>query len=110
MALTKRSYNKMFKNYPDVVSAKEVAEMVGIGLKKAYRLLRTGLPEKCTKKALNLKIEEIITDFYEEYMNGKLFKKAQEKAKLTAVDYKFTVYMRDWLETIQADNCRRTHS
>ena len=42
MALTKRSYNKMFKNYPDVVSAKEVAEMVGIGLKKAYRLLRTG--------------------------------------------------------------------
>lgn len=42
MALTKKSYNKMFKNYPDVVSAKDVAEMVGIGLKKAYRLLRTG--------------------------------------------------------------------
>ena len=32
----------MFKDYPDVVSAREVAEMVGIGLKKAYRLLRTG--------------------------------------------------------------------
>lgn len=42
MSLSKRSYNKMFKDYPDVVSAKEVAEMVGIGLKKAYRLLRTG--------------------------------------------------------------------
>ena len=42
MALTKKSYNKMFKNYPDVVSAKDVAEMVGIGLKKAYRLLRNG--------------------------------------------------------------------
>ena len=42
MSLSKSNYNKMFKDYPDVVSAKDVAEMVGIGLKKAYRLLRTG--------------------------------------------------------------------
>lgn len=42
MSLSKRDYNRMFKNYPDVVSAKDVAEMVGIGLKKAYKLLRTG--------------------------------------------------------------------
>ena len=54
MALTKKSYNKMFKNYPDVVSAKDVAEMVGIGLKKAYRLL---IPNK------NDWLVEMRTDF-----------------------------------------------
>lgn len=42
MSLSKRNYNKMFKDYPDVVSAKDVAEMVGVCLKKAYKLLRTG--------------------------------------------------------------------
>ena len=52
---------------------------------------------------MNLKVEEIVTAFYEDYMNGKLFKKAQQKAKekLTAGDYKFTVFLRDWLETIK---------
>ena len=63
MSLSKRNYNKMFKDYPDVVSAKEVAEMVGIGLKKAYRLLRTGEIRafRCgnTFKALVTKIEVI---------------------------------------------------
>ena len=44
-------------------------------------------------------------------MNGKLFKKAQKKAKkkLTAGNYKFTVFLRDWLETIKPNIAETTY-
>ncbi|HPY84592.1 MAG TPA: site-specific integrase [Ruminococcus flavefaciens] len=79
--------------------------------KRKRKWIGTDLPEKCAKKALNLKVEEIVTAFYEDYMNGKLFKKAQQKAKekLTAGDYKFTVFLRDWLETIKPTIAETTY-
>ena len=79
--------------------------------KRKRKWIGTDLPEKCAKKALNLKVEEIVTAFYEDYMNGKLFKKAQQKAKekLTAGDYKFTVFLRDWLETIKPNIAETTY-
>ena len=79
--------------------------------KRKRKQIGTDLPEKCSKKALNVKVEEIATQFYEGYINGKLFKKAQEqaRAKLTAIDYKFTVFMRDWLEAIKPTIAETTY-
>ena len=45
--------------------------------KRKRKWIGTDLPEKCPKKALNIKVEEIVTQFYEDYINGQLFKKAQ---------------------------------
>ena len=79
--------------------------------KRKRKWIGTDLPEKCPKKALNVKVEEIVTQFYEDYINGQLFKKAQEqaRAKLTAADYKFTVFMRDWLEAIKPTIAETTY-
>lgn len=50
------AYKIMFRDYPDVVNIKELAEMLGICSKKAYELVRSGtipvLPcSKCYKIA-----------------------------------------------------------
>lgn len=37
-----QAYEIMFKDYPDVVNIKELAEMLGICTKKAYELVRLG--------------------------------------------------------------------
>ena len=36
-----RVYNKMFKDYPDVVTIKELQQMLGIGKNLAYELVNT---------------------------------------------------------------------
>ena len=36
---TKRLYNKMFKDYPDAISVKELQQMLGIGKNLAYNLV-----------------------------------------------------------------------
>ena len=38
----------------------------------------TGLPEKCTKKALNEKVEEVVSEFYESYMTGNIDRKKEK--------------------------------
>jgi excisionase family DNA binding protein len=41
MALSKKdAYGVMFKEYPDVVTAEQMSEMLGISNKTAYRLLK----------------------------------------------------------------------
>lgn len=41
----KDTYGVMFKEYPDVVTAEQMSEMLGISDKTAYRLLRGNLIE-----------------------------------------------------------------
>jgi excisionase family DNA binding protein len=41
----KDAYGVMFKEYPDVVTAEQMSEMLGISDKTAYRLLRENLIE-----------------------------------------------------------------
>jgi excisionase family DNA binding protein len=36
------AYSAMFKEFPDVVGIKEICEMLNIGSKKAYKLVKTG--------------------------------------------------------------------
>ncbi|SDA28942.1 Site-specific recombinase XerD [Ruminococcus sp. YE71] len=42
--------------------------------KRKRKWVTTGLPEKCAKKALNDKVEEIVAEFYENYLNGNVTK------------------------------------
>lgn len=35
-------YGLMFRNYPDVVTPEQVQQMLGIGRRKAYELLKSG--------------------------------------------------------------------
>lgn len=37
-----KAYKILFKEYPDVVSAKDVSKMLGIGIKKTYNLIHSG--------------------------------------------------------------------
>ncbi len=37
-----KAYKILFKEYPDVVSAKDVSKMLGIGIKKTYKLIHNG--------------------------------------------------------------------
>jgi excisionase family DNA binding protein len=46
IALSKKdSYGIMFEKYPDVVTAEQMGEMLGISDKTAYRLLQSNLIE-----------------------------------------------------------------
>ena len=40
--ITARAYKTLFREYPDVVSIKDVASMLNIGIKKAYSLVNDG--------------------------------------------------------------------
>ena len=42
--------------------------------KRKRKWVTTGLPEKCAKKALNDKVEEIVAEFYENYLKGNVTK------------------------------------
>ena len=83
--------------------------------KRRRKWVSTGLPEKCTKKALSAITEEIVTKFCEEYYSGELTKatKAEEKEKTSsdkdtvtpisqgsAKKYQFTDFLDYWLDTI----------
>ena len=48
--------------------------------KRQRRWVGTGLPVKCTKKALNEKVDELVTKFYEDYCSGEATK-PREKIK-----------------------------
>lgn len=82
--------------------------------KRKRKWVGTDLPEKCAKKILNAKVDEIVGEFYEEYCSGKLTRVDPEKVdrtdlsvstltKATAhkgVTYEFTEFMLYWLDTI----------
>ncbi len=56
-----KDYAKMFKKYPDVVSSKDISQMLGIGLKQTYALINSGEIKalRCGNKFKAAKIEVI---------------------------------------------------
>ena len=46
----------------------------------------TGLPEKCAKKALNDKVEEIVAEFYENYLKGNVTKTNKPASNIPQVN------------------------
>ena len=75
----------------------------------------TGLSEKCTKKALAAKVEEIIGAFYEDFLSGKATKAKHKRADRTVVSAEalaegvavragnclFVDFLNHWLETVK---------
>lgn len=82
--------------------------------KRKRKWVGTGLPEKCAKKALNEKVEEIVAKFYESYVSGELGTSPPEKQKLitpqtnvsaivsNVADYTLVDYLAYWYDTIKS--------
>lgn len=82
--------------------------------KRKRKWVGTGLSVKCTKKALNEKIDELVAQFYEDYCSGKAIRTKEKVNKNTKneeflksassvgdSDYEFTQFLIYWLETIR---------
>ena len=56
-----KAYQILFTEYPDIVSPKQVSNMLGIGIKKTYELLHSGaIPSiRCRNHIKVIKIEVI---------------------------------------------------
>ena len=81
--------------------------------KRKRKWVSTGLPEKCNKKELKAKVDEIIAHFSEDYYSGKATKVKAAKVDKIAVsesvlknavaktngEYEFTAFLEYWLET-----------
>lgn len=63
----------------------------------------TDLGEKCAKKVLNARVDEIVVSFYQQYLTGKLTRTDSSKS------YKFTQFMKDWLEVIRPTVAETTY-
>ncbi len=82
-------------------------------VKRKRKWVSTGLPEKCSKKELKAKVDEIITQFSEDYYSGKATEVKSAKVEKIAVseavfknavtrtngEYEFSAFMDYWLET-----------
>lgn len=87
--------------------------------KRKRKWIGTDLPEKCTKKALSEKLEEIVSEFYEDYLKGdiKKVKKGSNKSSTTdktsteddPKNYGFTHFLNVWLETIKPTIAETTY-
>lgn len=83
--------------------------------------VNTGLPEKCKKKDLTAKIDELVSEFYKEYIENNIMKaeaEAEEKAKAaesassakTEKDgYTFLEFFQVWLKAIKPTVAENTY-
>ena len=81
--------------------------------KRKRKWVTTGLPEKCSKKALKAKVDEIAHDFEENFINGN-----GGNTKLAVLmnvdtdenDMELEVFFQQWLAATKTDLARTTHS
>lgn len=59
--ITAKAYEPLFTEYPDVVTVSELCDMLGIGMKKAYKLVRDGTLQAipCSRKIIVAKVTVI---------------------------------------------------
>ena len=67
----------------------------------------TDLPENCKKKELSAKIDEIVADFYKEYISGNIVKSEKavkmrisedgQSLETAKTEYTFTEFFKVWL-------------
>lgn len=78
--------------------------------KRKRKWASTGLPEKCTKKALNEKVEEVVTEFYEDYMTDSIGRKKEKPVAVPIESDKpvkvcedtLVHYLSYWFDTIKS--------
>lgn len=87
--------------------------------KRKRKWVGTGLPDNCAQKMLKLRVDEIISEFFEEYCSGRataVTEKVVKKPTLlekdprtpsdtvipTGKDFKFTDFLFYWLDSIKA--------
>ncbi len=66
--------------------------------KRKRKWVGTDLPEKCAKKMLTAKVDEIVTKFSEDFMTGKVVHLSEPFGTAESTDYEFTAYLKYWLE------------
>ena len=66
--------------------------------KRKRKWVGTDLPEKCAKKMLTAKVDEIVTKFSEDFMTGKVVHLSEPIGTAESTDYEFTAYLKYWLE------------
>ena len=83
--------------------------------KRKRKWVSTGLPEKCTKKALNEAVEEIVSDFADKWNNNQVTitvsRKADddgEGAEKVVVNQELSSFFSEWLTAIKANSARTT--
>ena len=83
--------------------------------KRKRKWVSTGLPEKCTKKALNEAVEEIVSDFADKWNNNQVTitvsRKADndaEDAEKVVVNQELSSFFSEWLTAIKANSARTT--
>ena len=88
--------------------------------KRKRKWVGTDLPENCKKKELSAKVDEIVADFYKEYISGNIVK--HEKAvkmrisedgqslETAKTEYTFTEFFRVWLDAIKPTVAETTYA
>ena len=83
--------------------------------KRKRKWVSTGLPEKCTKKALNEAVEEIVADFANKWNNNQVTITVSRKtgndaedAEKVVVNQELSSFFSEWLTAIKANSARTT--
>ena len=76
--------------------------------KRKRKWVSTGLPEKCTKKALNEAIEKIVADFEEERAKSKVVLVADDDSDNTMNNQELSAFFSDWLTAVKPNVARMT--
>ena len=79
--------------------------------KRKRKWVGTDLPENCKKKELSAKVDEIVADFYKEYISGNIVKSEKavkmrisedgQSLETAKTEYTFTEFFKVWLESIK---------
>lgn len=70
--------------------------------------VKTDLPAKCSKKALNAKVDELVAEFEQSYYGTCVIKSDSNEDSNTG-SVKVTKYMTDWLAAVKPDMAKTTH-
>ena len=83
--------------------------------KRKRKWVSTGLPEKCTKKALNEAVEEIAADFAEKWNNNQVVfntapkKNTEDESEPVVINQELSDFFSDWLTAIKPNAARTTY-
>ena len=79
--------------------------------KRKRKWVGTDLPENCKKKELSAKVDEIVANFYKEYISGNVVKHENtvkmrisedgQSLETAKTEYTFTEFFKVWLESIR---------
>lgn len=83
--------------------------------KRKRKWVSTGLPEKCTKKALNEAVEEIVADFADKWNNNQVVfntapkKNTEDESDPVVINQELSDFFSEWLTAIKPNAARTTY-